>query len=130
MATTIKWTGVDNLRKQLSAEAAAKMNATLKQGLFEEAQIVFRNSQRLVPVDSGTLRRSGILFPPKQEGNQIIVEMGYGGAASAYAMRQHEEQSFKHKSGKSWKYLEIPVREAIPKIQESLKVRLERLGRQ
>jgi hypothetical protein len=95
--------------------------------LTQEAQIMFRNSQRIVPVQTGVLKASGQILPPQQVGSIITIDMGYGGAASAYAMRQHETESYRHAAGKSWKYLEIPVRERIPALEQNLATRIRRI---
>ena len=105
---TIELVGAEDLAKIL-ALAGAKAVPALKQALTEEAQIVFRDSQRLVPVDTGTLRRSGIIIPVRERGSLIEVAMGYGGAASSYALRQHENLQYRHKKGQQAKYLETPL---------------------
>lgn len=99
----------------------------LKQGLHEEAQIIMRNSQRIVPVDSGTLRRSGQVNEPIEEGSRISVTLGYGGAASAYALIQHENLFYGHKEGQQAKYLETPFFQQRPKLEANLANRIRRI---
>ena len=122
----ITWFGLDTLQS-LFTKALAKGPTTTEIALMQEAQIMFAESQRRVPVLHGTLRRSGIILPPVTSGNFIEIQMGYGGAASAYALIQHERQDFKHKDGKTWKYLETPVRERIPDLELRLQQRIDRL---
>ena len=123
----IEWINYEKLKSLFNNQAKEKARLGLRQALYEEALIMMRNSQRRVPVDTGVLRASGIVMPPIQRGKTSIVELGYGGAASAYAMRQHETEDYKHKSGKTWKYLENPVRERIPQLETSLAKRLNRI---
>lgn len=113
---------------KLLATAGARAVPAVKQALHEEAQIAFRNSQRIVPVDTGTLRRSGQIIPPREnrQGN-IEVVMGYGGAAKGYALEQHENLTYRHREGKQAKYLETPVMARQTKLAENLRRRMERI---
>lgn len=49
-----------------------------------------------VPVDQGILRGSGFVNEPVVETAQISVTLGFGGAAEAYALKQHEDLSLHH----------------------------------
>ena len=120
----IQLIGFEALRKLTSDQLAAATDTAVGQALNAEAQIMMRNSKRLVPVDSGTLRRSGIILPVFREGSNWVILMGYGGAASGYAMDQHERADYRHKEGKTWKYLETPVRDRIPNLEAALAARV------
>lgn len=122
----ITWVGMDDL-EGLLAKGDAQIKTVTATALMQEAQLMFAASQRRVPVKDGTLRRSGTILPPITSGNLITIEMGYGGAASAYALVQHERQDFRHKEGQTWKYLEGPVRERIPQLASRLEQRINRL---
>lgn len=98
-------------------QALDKMLPEVKGPLMEEAQEILAVSKEIVPVDDGVLRASadavGINFT--DDGHYgFSVRFGYGGAASSYALLQHETPPsvFKHAEGKSWKYLERPTYEA------------------
>lgn len=124
---TIELIGAPELARTLATAGPQGVRA-LKQALNEEGQIAFRNSQRLVPVDTGTLRRSGILLLAREKGSSMIeVVMGYGGAASAYALRQHENLSYRHKQGQQAKYLEEPVRARQEKLSQNIQRRMQRI---
>lgn len=124
---TIELIGAPELARTLATAGPQGVRA-LKQALNEEGQIAFRNSQRLVPVDTGTLRRSGILLLAREKGSAMIeVVMGYGGAASAYALRQHENLSYRHKQGQQAKYLEEPVRARQEKLSQNIQRRMQRI---
>lgn len=73
----------------------------LARGLYQEAEAIMADSKKIVDVDEGTLRNSGFVKPPKiarrggatsagLESARVEVEMGYGGAASGYAVYLHE----------------------------------------
>jgi len=82
-------------------------------GLFAEGTKILNDSKELVPVDTGTLRASGIVFPPSlNERGNLSVDIGYGGPAAPYALRVHENPNAGVGSGVGqWKYLEQPFRE-------------------
>jgi len=124
---TITLIGADELIRLFARSDSPRTMPAVAQAVMEEAQIAFRNSQRIVPVDKSPLKQSGMILPPKISGTRVTVELGYGGAASAYAMRQHEDMTYLHKSGKSAKYLENPVRDRIPNLEQRLYRRLQRI---
>ena len=106
--------------------------------LFEEGLIIFEESQEEVPVASGRLRGSGIVFLQKLLGSYIII-IGYG---TQYALKIHEDTSLdanrkkraelelgnvKYKtklstSGKS-KYLQDPFEAAVPGLEQRVAIR-------
>lgn len=81
----------------------------LARELYREANDIMSDSKEIVPVDTGVLRNSGVVLEPVIDDSGVYVEFGYGGAAKAYAARQHEDLTLKHKEGKSAKFLEIPM---------------------
>lgn len=125
----IKMTLVDynNFSRVVSDYTVNEVEAAMPQVLNEEAQLIFRDSQRLVPVKTGVLRASGQIVPPRKKGNNYEVVIGYGGAASSYALEQHENLLYRHKEGKSAKYLEIPAQQRSAKMPEAIKNRLRRI---
>jgi len=81
-------------------------------GVAMEGERIMTKSKRVVPVDLGTLRASGFVERPKTVRDTVTVTLGYGGAAKAYALVQHEREDFNHPGQGSAKYLERPVNEA------------------
>jgi len=79
----------------------------LDKALYKEALDIFRKSQRLVPVDKGFLKASGVVEGPIN--HEVLI--GYGGPAASYALYVHEDPNAMHKSGKTYKFLEIPFME-------------------
>jgi hypothetical protein len=62
------------------------------QSLYIIAQQIMTEAKRRCPVakDGGVLRASGAVERPVRSGNKISVTLGFGGAASAYAIAVHE----------------------------------------
>lgn len=133
---TAKVTLVQNQKlAQLLAQGGDNAAKNLAQALNEEAQLAFAASQRAVPHADGTLRSSGRLVPARASGAKVEVTIGYGGAASDYALRQHEDTSLRHPDPRnkkssptgSAKYLERPVRARVPNMQKNLSRRIKRI---
>jgi hypothetical protein len=75
-------------------------------GLYRGGQAIIADAVGLVPVDTGVLRDSAIVQEPVVNGDEVTVELGFGGAASDYAIEQHENLDYKHPNGGQAKYLE------------------------
>ena len=103
--------------------------------LFQEAEkIMTESKESFVPVDQGPLRASGQVAKPDVTPLGASVTMGYGGDAEAYALAIHEHPS--PASPPSWaggvnfkrggpKYLERPLRNAIPGMAVRLGVKIK-----
>lgn len=135
-AFTMEIQGMDRLVAWL---LTAPQNAIygIEKGLYKRALAIMERSQQIVPVGGaptsprdpapGTLKASGVVELPVTEGTVVSVSLGYGGAASAYAFRQHEDLTYRHKAGQEAKYLERPIMEdepnILPAIAEALQER-------
>jgi hypothetical protein len=124
MGFQVEWEGADEYLQALQL-AGDNVVQVLVQALYAEANDIMLASQELVPVDTGILKTSGEVLDPVINGNTVEVVMGYGGAASAYALRQHEDLTYRHAEGKQAKYLEDPAREAMENFEQSLADRIE-----
>lgn len=91
----------------------ARAGHTLAQALYREAALIFEESQDEVPLDTGNLRASGKLGLPQVQGNELVVEITYGGAAADYALMVHEDMERTYRNGKKSKYLEDPAKRRI-----------------
>jgi hypothetical protein len=102
--------GLDKLQARLkkSGVNAAK---ELAGGLKVEAERIMTAAKRITPVDQGTLRSSGHVQAPVIRRKTASVVLGFGGAASDYALIQHERTDFTHTVGQA-KFLEQPVKSA------------------
>jgi hypothetical protein len=114
---------------QVEAEKARRRIGTLQTVLAREleklANEIMAESKKLCPVDTGTLRSSGLVQKPVIEGNMISVTLGYGDASCGYAVYVHENPRAGQTGGVSpsgrkygakrwarkgqWKYLETPL---------------------
>jgi hypothetical protein len=105
----IQWDRLDmkNLEKKLDVKALEKFRGPLKL----EAELIMTKAKRITPVDTGTLRSSGHVQSPKQTLDRLSITLGFGGAASAYALVQHERTDYKHRGKQQAKFLEQPVKE-------------------
>lgn len=92
--------GMSTLNAVLRASPARAMEA-LAGSLWREANRIMTDSKGEVPVKQGILRASGTVFMPVIEGLTVEVVLGYGGAAQAYAVIQHERTDFHHTVGKA-----------------------------
>ncbi len=112
--------GLDKLTRRL--DKSGKLSPQAMAGPLKlEAELIMTKAKNLTPVDLGTLRASGHVKRPVITRKTAKVLLGFGGAASAYALAVHEHPS--RSSPPSWrggvnftiggpKYLERPVKEA------------------
>lgn len=100
-----------------------------KAALYQEAQSIMSESKGLVPVDTGVLRASGSVDRPIDDGRTVSVTLGYGGAASEYAERVHEDLYANHVTGQA-KFLEVPLilrePELVHNVEAHIKAAAER----
>jgi hypothetical protein len=103
---------------------ARKAPEQVADALYAEAQIEMTEAKRRTPVDTGELRASGYVADPEIRGRRISVEMGFGGAASEYAVHVHEDLEALHPVGQA-KYLESTVLESAPHMPARIARRLD-----
>ncbi|MFD8685371.1 hypothetical protein [Streptomyces sp. NPDC059651] len=88
------------------------------EGLERGLEHVLTEAQRIVPLEEGTLERSG----------RVSVD-GLDGAISfdtPYAVIQHEALDFRHLLGRTAKYLEIPMNRERQVVLDMMAVGLRR----
>lgn len=125
----LRFTGQTKAARQLQM-AAQSGTPALATGLFREANIIITAAkQDFVPVDEGVLRGTGYAAAPEISGNRVSVEMGFGGPAAPYAVRQHEDLTLRHTVGGA-KYLEIPLKARLAGMPAVLKMHVENGVRQ
>ncbi len=73
-------------------------------GLQQAGELVLEASNRLVPLEEGTLERSGRVTTNGQD----TVAISYD---TPYAVRQHEDLSLRHPNGRQAKFLETAMRQ-------------------
>lgn len=92
----IDWNG-DHVGATITAAAFA--------GLELAGQHLLRASRARAPHQEGTLERSGTSTSDEAT-NTVVVAYD-----TVYALRQHEELTWRHKPGRTAKYLENPMME-------------------
>ena len=121
---TFEIEGIPQLRAALT-RAGQRAPLAMASALVIEAEGAMRESRELVPVDQGTLKGSGVVLAPEISARGVTVEFGYGGAASDYAVIQHERTDFRHKTGEA-KFLEKPVLERASGMGQRMAVTVRR----
>jgi hypothetical protein len=117
-------TGTDALRAALEQFGPGAQEVA-QAAIYQEAEAIMADSkENYVPVDTGTLKNSGYVALLETENNLLSVEMGYGGAAEAYAVVQHERLEFNHPVGGP-KYLERPLLAAAGNLLQNLANRIK-----
>jgi len=112
----------------------------LGQAMYGFATKVLNESKKIVPLDTGNLRASGIVSNQRIDGDVVEVEISYGGPAAQYAGIIHEDMTLDHSPSKltavtkrprrgQAKYLEIPVMAAAPTFARSIAARYARYFR-
>lgn len=107
------------LKTNLGKILAAEREGALK-GLQKAAEHLLQVSRELVPHEEGTLERSGTV---------TVDEANLRAAVSfdmPYAVRQHEELTWKHDEGRKAKYLEQPMHTEQATMRELIAAEIRR----
>lgn len=117
---SITMRGSSKMRTIFESVGSATFTRAVTRGVVAEAYRIMRRAKRQVPLRDGPLRASGTVLEPVISGTSWSITLGFGGAASAYALIQHENLTFSHAPGRKAKYLEDPVRDSMPAIEAHL----------
>lgn len=79
------------------------------EALNDAAEVLLEEANRTVPIEEGILSASGNV--DEATPFSLTASVGYGGAASAYAVYQHERTDLRHDAGKTAKWLENAARD-------------------
>lgn len=90
---TLKWHG---------KRAGAIVEAACRRGVTLWGESVLEGARRIVPLDEAILSNSGAVTP-SADGRTATVSFD-----TPYAVRQHEETTYRHLPGRTAKYLEKP----------------------
>lgn len=94
---------IENFRKRVRVTPQR-----LASGLLAAGRELQRDSMLIVPVDTGTLKRSATtVLRKKTRGGQVIVDVKY---STYYALAVHEILYYHHKPPTQAKFLEHPAR--------------------
>ena len=113
------WRGVDKFSRWLN-DTPGVVVKDVEAALFQEGENMMGVSVRRTPVDTGNLRASGHVKPPKTRGGQTEVVLAYG---TDYAIYVHEILANLHPSGQA-KYLESAVKDGASGFNSRLKSRI------
>ena len=108
----VEVTGLDTTIEKLQG-VRDDWRTAVATALYLEANDILNASQRLVPVELGTLKSSGAVTAPEIGLDSVEVTVGYGGAASEYAIYVHEDMEARHDYPTQAKFLEQPALEAL-----------------
>lgn len=125
MSVTVAVTGTPDL--QAAVQGAMQVVMDEMEGvLFEEGTEIINAAKIIVPFDQGILEASGGHYGTQRTPNKVSHQFGFGGAAAAYAVIQHETPPsvFSHLPGRQWKYLEQPLMEAVTTMPQRLSSRM------
>ncbi|MEU8950898.1 hypothetical protein [Streptomyces sp. NPDC048489] len=100
--------------------ALAAIRAGALRGVRLGAEHLLEVSRQRVPIEEGTLERSGVVSV--DEGD-LTAAVSYD---TPYAVRQHEELDYRHDTGREAKYLEKPLREESDTIQDIIAAEVRR----
>ncbi|MEV0115540.1 hypothetical protein AB0H77_20230 [Streptomyces sp. NPDC050844] len=109
--TTLRFNGEQALRG--TQDGAAR-------GLRLAAEHVLARSRARVPIEEGTLERSGVATVDE---SSLTAAVSYD---TVYAVRQHEELGYRHDAGRTAKYLEGPLNEQAGTVAEIIAAAVRR----
>lgn len=84
-----------------AAEMETRLRAACEKALTLSTEHLLTESRRLAPIEEGPLERSG---KATVDGMRGAVSF-----ATPYAVRQHEDMTYRHDAGRQAKYLEQPA---------------------
>lgn len=106
MAIMFRLTGIKKIIRAMEKKARSSQKK-LEIGLVRAGLFLQRESQKVVPVDTGALKNSAFTRKIKNIAGAVDVAVGY---TQSYAIFVHENLNARHKPGKIAKYLETPAR--------------------
>ena len=113
MANVAEIRGVANVVKAIQRKGRTSVER-LTHGLEMAGHFLLRESQLVVPIDTGNLRGGG--FRRTEDANTLNVRVLVGYVA-AYAIYVHEMMDVHHQPGKQAKYLTGPMHEKNAEIK-------------
>ncbi len=111
---TVHWNG-EEIKKAVRAAAI--------RGITLAAEHLLGESRQLVPLEEGTLERSGTVVVDEQKLRATVVY------DTPYAVRQHEELDYQHAPGRQAKYLEQPMNTEKATMQALIAAQIRRAMR-
>lgn len=119
-SVSMYWTGLTQLKARLSS-AELRVMGPLAKALYGEARSIGTESVHLCPHDTGFLRSTFHVEPPKISGLDVDVALGYG---ADYAVYVHEILDSHHNPPTQAKYLEKPIMDRAPVLARNIAARM------
>jgi hypothetical protein len=96
----------------------------VRKALYQWGRETMNISRKQCPINTGRLRASRrVSIPRKDTSGSFFIDLSYN---TDYAVRVHENLEAYHKPPTKAKYLEDPVRERLPHLQENIIKRINR----
>jgi hypothetical protein len=95
-----------------------RVNAAGREALRDAGEFLLEESNRTVPIEEGTLQRSGYV---DVDDTQATVSYD-----TAYAVRLHENPQYRFQHGRRGKWLQLTVNEQARRVGDFLRRRMER----
>lgn len=113
-----------NFRLRFDGTAAARqMREGAARGLLLAAEHVLQVANEVVPLDESELQRSGVASVDE---SSLTGMVSYD---TPYAVRQHEELTWRHAPGRTAKYLENSLNTAGPEVAAIIAAQVRRAMR-
>ncbi|GGR71174.1 MULTISPECIES: hypothetical protein [Streptomyces] len=110
-----------SFRLRFNAGPAARvLREGAARGLFLAAEHVLGEADQVVPLDEAALQRSGTA---SVDPSSLTAMVSYD---TPYAVRQHEELTWRHAPGRTAKYLENSLNAARPEVAALIAAQLRR----
>jgi len=116
-------TGMETTVRNSAKRTVNTKFANLKAGVKEAINLLLKESRKIVPIDKKKLYNSSRAIVRGRGFDTIEGVVEY---RTEYALRQHEELNWKHKPGKSAKYLEKPARQNRGRMDEIIRNRMNK----
>ncbi|MGW3072369.1 hypothetical protein [Kitasatospora sp. NPDC001132] len=101
-------------------QVTSEFRAAAAQGLLDGMEHVLAQSTALVPLDEGPLQHSGTA---SVDPSSLRGAVAYD---TPYAVRQHEDMTIRHASGRQAKFLEQPLNSESGTVWELVAARIRR----
>ncbi len=112
--TRVRWHG---------ARVLAAVREHAERGVRMAAEHLLTESRRLVPLEEGTLERSGAVVDAGDLACAVVYD-------TPYAVRQHEDLTYRHAPGRQPKFLEQPANAERGTMQQIIAAQIRRAMRQ
>lgn len=120
--SSIQVSGVNTVIKNLKMAKEANRKA-FERGLLKAGKFLLRMSKKIVPVDTGALKKSGFVRLRWKGQTRVDVRVGY---SIFYAIYQHEILWYRHRKGQQAKFLEEPSRVFAKDIRDIVRLEVQK----